>query len=230
MLSRKIVVTADGSKTLWVEQWDESYHSKHGALQEAMHVFIQNGLHRVNKQPMVRVLEFGFGTGLNALLCMLDSYQNKQSIVYYGAEKHPVLEEEFFALNYFDAALDFYPELKHEKVFLRSCYDALQQTEWEKELSIHDYFVLNKQNIDFFDLQHRNCFDLVFFDCFGARVQPDLWDETLFSIAYNALQNGGILSTYAAKGSARRALEAVGFSVSKLPGPPGKREMMVAKK
>ena len=219
-MKRKIITTADGSKTIQIEDWDEQYHSKHGAVQEAYHVFIEHGL-RLFGNAHIHLLEVGFGTGLNALITLLESKKLNLKISYVGVEAYPV------SLSEIDE-LDYCTQLKADK--FQETFSRMHNSPWEKEVAIAENFTLCKQKKDFREINETNLFNLIYFDAFGARVQPELWTEEMFSKMYSALKNGGVLVTYAAKGSVRRALQAVGFSVERLPGPPGKREMLRATK
>ncbi|MEM7484631.1 MAG: tRNA (5-methylaminomethyl-2-thiouridine)(34)-methyltransferase MnmD [Bacteroidota bacterium] len=219
-MKRKIITTADGSKTIQIEDWDEQYHSKHGAVQEAYHVFIKNGL-RLFQDTSIKILEIGFGTGLNALVTFLESENLNLSIDYVGVEAFPVKTEELAALNY----IENLNAHEHQELF-----EKMHSSSWETKTEIAQNFRLLKQLKDFKSINDINLFDLVYYDAFGARVQPDLWTEELFLKMYLALKRKGVLVTYSAKGSVRRGLEAVGFSVERLPGPPGKREMLRARK
>lgn len=167
------------------------------------------------------ILEVGFGTGLNALLTLLESMSRKITVTYTAVEAYPVTLEEAARLNY--------PEQLGVKG-CRALFTGLHQSPWEEEVPLIPTFTLLKQKSDFMDISDKNNFDLVYFDAFGARVQPELWTETLFAKMHTALRPNGILVTYSAKGSVRRAMQAVGFTVERLPGPPGKREMLRATK
>ncbi|SDQ56395.1 tRNA (5-methylaminomethyl-2-thiouridine)(34)-methyltransferase MnmD [Flagellimonas zhangzhouensis] len=219
-MKRKIIVTGDGSKTIQIEDWNEQYHSKHGAVQEAYHVFIKHGLQLfVNTE--INLLEIGFGTGLNALITYLEAPKQNLKINYTGVEAYPVEMNEV-------AQLDYCQQLGAEELELE--FEKMHQILWEESSPISDFFALHKQKRDFKEISDSNQYHLLYFDAFGARVQPDLWTEEIFGIMYTALQQGGVLVTYAAKGSVRRAMQAVGFTVERLPGPPGKREMLRATK
>lgn len=225
-MERKIVITADGSSTILLPEWDEQYHSKHGAIQEAYHVFVKYGLHyfleiNPNFQHPLSILEIGFGTGLNAFITLLES-ENKQTAIHYvGVEAYPVGLDEINQLNYITV-------LKVEDK--RGLFMDLHESPWESMQHISTHFSLLKQQKSFFEINDHNTYHLIYFDAFGARVQPELWTETIFQKMYDALKQNGILVTYSAKGSVRRAMQAVGFTVEKLPGPPGKREMLRATK
>ncbi len=217
---REIITTGDGSKTIQIVDWNEQYHSVHGAIQEAYHVFIKSGL-SLFKDRQLAILEIGFGTGLNAFITLLEAPKLNLEIYYCGVEAYPVTTEELNLLNYVS-------ELGAE----RFSHDFLKmhQCAWEVDSAISKDFIIHKQKKDFLALRHTDKFHLIYFDAFGARVQPELWTEELFQIAFKALKAGGILVTYAAKGSVRRAMLAVGFTVERLQGPPGKREMLRATK
>jgi len=221
-LERKIITTSDGSKTIHFPEWNESYHSKHGALQEAKHVYIQSGLeHRVNSNlpKSIKILEIGFGTGLNAMLSILFAGQNDIKIYYYTIEKYPLENSVLNDLNY--------AELFSSK---STTFKKLHQTEWEKEVEIQPNFILKKVKTDLKNFQPEPVFDLIYFDAFGPRVQPELWEKTILQNMYNALRPNGVWVTYSCKGSVRRDLIDIGFNVEKIPGPPGKREMLRAVK
>ena len=223
-MERKIIKTGDGSVTIHLPEWDEQYHSKHGAVQEARHVFLKMGLHHFlekNNKNELSILEIGFGTGLNAFLTLLEAEKLNQKIRYTGVEAYPVAKEEVELLNYPKTC-----DAEEQK----DCFQKLHETEWEEEFRISEYFRLKKQEKKFDELEDEELYDLIYFDAFGARVQPELWTEEIFARMFKALKNNGILVTYAAKGSVRRAMIATGFLVEKLPGPPGKREMLRAVK
>lgn len=214
-MKREIIQTEDGSTTIRLADWDECYHSKHGAIQEAYHVFIKNGLSEFKGKP-VSVLEIGFGTGLNAFITFLES-KHYGKIDYVGVEAYPVSQEEFALMNYPD-------ELNAES--LKPVFSLMHQSDWEKEIQINPEFSLTKRKLFFNDIDFNQQFDLIYFDAFGFRVQPELWSEEIFKLMYAALKKSGILVTYAARGVIKRNMQSAGFRVEKLAGPPGKREMM----
>lgn len=221
-MRRSFLKTADGSLTIQIRDWDEQYHSKHGALAEARHVFIAAGLdhfyrHNPETKP-IRLLEIGFGTGLNALLSLQYVQGLGVELAYEGVEGYPVVKEEWQQLNY-GVLLDMQPE------FLK-----LHSADWEQWAILSPHFRIQKRQQFFDQIDDKASFDVVYFDAFGARVQPELWTEAIFRKMYTALRPGGVLVTYAAKGSVRRAMQASGFEVERLPGPPGKREMLRATK
>lgn len=222
-MERKIIKTADGSTTIYLPEWDEYYHSKHGALQEAYHVFIRSGLQEVAPKHSgeLSILEIGFGTGLNAFISLLEAEKSHLKISYTGVEAFPVSKKELEALNYTSS----FPDANAAKYF-----DLLHGIEWDQPEEVTSFFKLNKKKQFFSEIEALEAYDLVYFDAFGPRVQPNLWTEEIFAKMYRALRDQGVLVTYSAKGSVRRALQAVGFHVERLPGPPGKREMLRAKK
>ncbi|MGB2226282.1 MAG: tRNA (5-methylaminomethyl-2-thiouridine)(34)-methyltransferase MnmD [Polaribacter sp.] len=219
-MKREIIITSDGSTTIHLPDWNEQYHSKHGAIQEAYHVFIKSGLEQVETDD-ISILEIGFGTGLNAFITFLESQNRNLKIDYVGVEAYPVSTEEVQNLNYIS-------ELKATS--FADVFQKMHDTLWEEKHQISSGFQLTKRKQFFEDVEDQNAFDVIYFDAFGARNQPELWTEPIFQKMYEALKEGGILTTYAAKGSVRRAMLAVGFEVERLPGPPGKREMLRAKK
>ncbi|SHK62566.1 tRNA (5-methylaminomethyl-2-thiouridine)(34)-methyltransferase MnmD [Epilithonimonas mollis] len=221
-MKRQLITTSDGSKTLLINDLQETYHSRHGALQEAVHVFIKNGLNLINDYE-INILELGFGTGLNVLVTFDEYLRNDKShkINYFGIEKYPILFEEASELSYSEL---FPNEIVKDLTF------KIHQKEWEKTVELDSYFNLTKIQNDFFNIRHMDlpAIDLVYFDCFGARVQPDLWEKELFEIVASKMKKGGLLTTYSSKGSVRRTLKELGFEVEKKQGPPGKREMINA--
>lgn len=223
-MRRELITTSDGSKTLIINDLNETYHSKHGALQEAKHVFIDNGLLLTDSYE-INILELGLGTGLNVLVTF-DEYLKKNKdlkINYFGVEKYPIFLEEATELAYSDL---FSNDL------LKDLSLKIHELDWETENKISPDFSLTKIKKDFFDLRDTELpeIDLVYFDCFGARVQPDLWETDLLEIVASKMKPGALLTTYSSKGSVRRNLIELGFEVEKRPGPPGKREMMIARK
>lgn len=219
-MKREIIVTADGSKTIQIKEWNEQYHSKHGAIQEAYHVFIKNGLDLFREQK-VSILEIGFGTGLNAFITYLEAIRRNFVINYMGVEAYPVNEKEVQQLNY----LESLKAHSHEAVF-----KDMHTMPWESKANLSQNFSLKKVQKYFHEIENIAEFDLVYFDAFGARVQPELWTVEIFLRMFKALKVNGVLVTYSAKGSVRRAMQEVGFIVERLPGPPGKREMLRARK
>jgi tRNA U34 5-methylaminomethyl-2-thiouridine-forming methyltransferase MnmC len=230
-LKREVIITSDGSSTIHLPDWDEQYHSKHGAIQEAYHVFIKYGLHHYFDTTCISessknnlelsILEIGFGTGLNAFITLLESEKLNQKITYNGVEGYPISQEEINQLNYAE-------QLNTPKS--TSLFNEIHNAKWGEKNQITKLFALTKHEKFFNDIDDIEKYHIIYFDAFGARVQPELWTETIFEKMYNALKPKGVLVTYSAKGSVRRAMIAVGFSVEKLPGPPGKREMLRATK
>ncbi len=215
-MKREIIITSDGSTSIHLPEWEESYHSKHGAIQEAQHVFIKNGL-SLCKGQSVSVLEIGFGTGLNAFITFLESQKNKQKIDYVGVEGFPISLEEIVQMNYVNQlnANQFESEFK-----------TIHASDWEGNVTISDTFRLTKRKQLFNDINDKNQFDIIYFDAFGYRVQPELWSVEIFTKMFEALKEGGILVTYACRGPIKNAMKEAGFKIEKLAGPPGKREML----
>jgi tRNA U34 5-methylaminomethyl-2-thiouridine-forming methyltransferase MnmC len=219
-LQKKIITTSDGSKTIHFPEWNESYHSKHGALQEARHVYILSGLeYRYNNDlaKSLNILEIGFGTGLNAMLSFLFTKKNDIKIDYHSIEKYPLDISIINELNYKDL---FTVDV--------SFFQKLHQAEWEKEVEIHSNFILKKVKTDLKAFQSEPFFDLIYFDAFGPRVQPELWSKDILQHMFEAIKPKGVWVTYSCKGQVKRDLQEIGFQVEKIPGPPGKREMLRA--
>lgn len=218
-MKREIIQTNDGSTTIHLPEWNESYHSKHGAIQEAYHVFIKNGFSLFEGRP-ISILEIGFGTGLNCFITYLEAKKVNQQIDYVGVEAYPVEKEEALLMNY--------PKEINESetpMFLQ-----MHESSWEQKASLSDNFTLTKRKQFFQDIRDENAFDLIYFDAFGFRVQPELWSEEIFAAMFRALKPNGVLVTYACRTSIKNAMLSAGFSVEKLPGAPGKREMLRASK
>ncbi|TFH20996.1 MAG: SAM-dependent methyltransferase [Bacteroidia bacterium] len=216
-MERSLRLTDDGSHTLYVDQLDEPYHSSHGALQESMHVFIKQGLQTLSK-PTLRILEIGFGTGLNALLTMRFVKQNNLLVHYHAVEKYPLTRAEYAQLN-FEELIDGVP-----KGFLNLMHDA----EWERPVQLSDRFTLFKEKADFRSMNPPGYFDLIYFDAFSPDKQPELWSKGVFSAIQRSTLRDVVLVTYSSKGVVRRTLISCGFNIEKVPGPPGKREMIRA--
>ena len=218
-MKREIIITADGSTTIHLADWNENYHSKHGAIQEANHVFINHGLSLFYGKNEISILEIGFGTGLNALLTLLYAKEKKLKVNYETIEAFPVIISEIQNIN-------FPEQLQVE----RTLFEKLHQLSWEQTHPVTEYFHLKKRKQYFDSISDSNRFELIYFDAFGPRVQPELWTAAIFKLMHKALKKQGVLVTYSANSNARRALLSVGFQVEKLPGPPGKREMLRATK
>lgn len=219
-MERRIILTDDGSTSLHVEGLNEQYHSRHGALRESSHVFIKNGYNYLDKEH-ISILEMGLGTGLNVLLTFLEAEKQNKTIVYTALEKYPITAEEVALLN-FPALLRI---LNAEEIL-----HAIHRAPWNTSYKLGPQFRLTKIKTDFRDYTIQEQFDLIYFDAFGPEVQPSLWTEAVLQAMYDSLHPGGILVTYSAKGSIRRILEKLGFSVERLQGPPGKRHMVRALK
>lgn len=215
-LERKIITTLDGSTTIQLVDWDECYHSKNGAIQEAYHVFIKNGLNLIQDKS-VSILEIGFGTGLNALVTFLEAQKHHLNIYYTGVEAYPVSLEEAMLMNYTT-------QLQIENIDFRNMHES----PWEETIAITSAFKLTKRKHFFNQIRDVNQFDLIYFDAFGYQYQPELWSTDIFQVMFNALKEKGVLVTYAARGAVKRSMKEVGFTVTKVEGPPGKREMMIA--
>lgn len=219
-MEREIIRTKDGSTTIHIKDWDECYHSKHGAIQEAQHVFIKNGLALYQNQS-VSILEIGFGTGLNAFITYLESKKLDLEINYVGVEAYPISISELSAMNYVS-------ELNADDK--NAIFNLFHESNWEEKVIIDPFFTITKRQQFFEEITDCEQYDLIYFDAFGYRVQPGLWSTSIFKKMHTALRPGGKLVTYAARGVVKRSMIEVGFTVEKLPGPPGKREMFRATK
>jgi tRNA U34 5-methylaminomethyl-2-thiouridine-forming methyltransferase MnmC len=215
-----IVTTSDGSHSLHSSELDEGYHSKHGAIQEAKHVFIQNGLaYFIQKE--LSVLEVGFGTGLNALLALDFAVTNKIKISYSGLETKLLEYSLVEKMNY----------LEQLKLFEYNDFFKKMHTEKEgEEVELSSYLKFKKHNMKVQDFVTNEKFDIVFYDAFSPTSQLEMWEVSIFEKLFSQIKSGGVLVTYCAKGQLKRDLKSCGFRVESLPGPPGKREMVRAVK
>lgn len=213
-MKRELRLTSDGSPTLYVSQLDETYHSMHGSVQEARHVFIENGLRFVAAESKkVNILEVGFGTGLNALLTAQYAKENALSVHYVGLEAYPVEEEIWKAINFLDN-----PEAK-------ACYTQIMELPFGVTKAYDASFTLCKMAFSIQEWATAEKFDLIYYDAFGPKAQPEMWALAIFEKLYSLLNPGGAIVTYCAQGQFKRHLKSLGMRVEGLPGPPGKREM-----
>ncbi|NCI47585.1 tRNA (5-methylaminomethyl-2-thiouridine)(34)-methyltransferase MnmD [Sediminibacterium soli] len=218
-MQRLIQLTADGSHTIAIPEMQLTYHSHHGAIQESMQVFIEAGLKPLLASPAdtaIRILEIGFGTGLNAILSLREAEQHTRCIEYISTEKYPLTIEEARSVNH--GAL-----LQLQEAFLK-----LHNADWEKPVAISPCFSLLKMHCYLPAPVVTDPVHCIFFDAFAPDVQPELWSQPFFEQLHELLLPGGVLTTYCSKATVRRALSAAGFSVEKIPGPWGKREMVRA--
>lgn len=224
-MERHIISTADGSVTLSIPSSGVTYHSKHGAIQESMHVFIGAGLHYMLSKELthkpLRILEMGFGTGLNALLVLQESIKTALHVHYETIEAYPLENVVYNQLNYCGQLQA--PEL--QPLFLQ-----LHDCAWNTTQEITQQFSFVKRNTNLEVFNSNLLFDLIFYDAFAPSAQPELWTVDIFKKLFDLLTPGGVLTTYCSKGDVRRAMMAAGFSIEKIPGPPGKREMVRAGK
>jgi len=216
-MNRELRITEDGSHTLYVFELDEPYHSIHGAIQESLHVFINQGFRSINKSS-VNILEMGFGTGLNMILTLQESEKRGITVYYHAVEKYPLRPEEYNELNYDRATDTNFPGM------LTMAHNA----PWDKNFALTERFTLYKELSDFRKMDPQGSFDLVYFDAFAPDKQPWLWSREIFTKIWDVTKAGAILVSYSSRGSVRRLLDMCGFDVKKIPGPPGKREIVRA--
>jgi len=219
MENPEIRLTADGSKTLYLQSLDETYHSSHGAIQEALHVFIEQGLSYVASQTTsITIFEMGFGTGLNALLTAQWAEKHQRKIAYIGIELHPIPEDLWRQMEYVQVESEV------------SIYSKMMSSEWGEFQEISPFFQLKKIDQTIYQLDLEEKVDLIYFDAFGPKVQAEMWDLPILTKMHDILNLGGVFVTYCAQGQMKRNLRSMGFTLEALPGPPGKREMTRATK
>ena len=215
-MKREVVKTADGSMTIHIPEMNENYHSGHGALQEAKHVFLQHGLVDFKDKEEVAIFEMGFGTGLNALMTLEYCELNRQKVRYTGIEAFPVDITMAMAMNY-ESSVD--SKISNQ-------FERMHQCSWNEVYQLTEFFSFQKvhQKIENY-IPISDTFHVIYFDAFGPRAQGDMWDISILTKMYGLLKPGGLFVTYCAKGQLKRDLKSLGFRVESLPGPPGKREM-----
>ncbi len=221
-MERILEISGDGSHTLFVPSLNEHYHSTRGAIQESRHVFIEAGLQPCSKQE-IELLEIGFGTGLNAFLTLLEAEERGKKVTYTAIERYPLGLDDAKKLNYSEQLVP-----SREELFLQ-----LHASAWGDRVEITPTFHLKKLNMSVHQLNEfhpETLFDVIYYDAFAPRKQPGMWTREIFERLYALSDKGALLTTYCAKGDVRRMLQAVGYQVERLPGPPGKREMLRASK
>lgn len=221
-MKKELIITEDGSHSLFIPGLGVSYHSTHGAMQESQHIFIDAGLKPLlGKYAALSIFEMGFGTGLNALLTYMTTENYPVKIYYETIETNPIDTTLAASLNY-TALLD--------RPNLQAPFMQLHQLPWDSPQPVADNFYFYKRRTSIIDVVLTTTFNLIYFDAFDPVTQPELWTTAIFTKLYNALTKKGVLVTYCSKGVVRRAMQEAGFSVEKIPGPPGKREIVRATK
>lgn len=220
-MNLKIILTEDGSHSLFSEDFNETYHSFHGAVQESNHVFLKEGLSFLEERDEIRVFEVGFGTGLNALLSACWASKENKKIVYDSVEAYPVGKEIIDKLNY-PGIIDCSQSIEWFK--------ALHQASWDQLHELNHYFKFRKIQSKLQAVSFEKKYDIIFFDAFAPNKQADMWELNIIQNMFNLLNAGGVLVTYCAKGQFKRDLNTAGFQVASLSGPPGKKEMVRALK
>ena len=218
---KKILKTSDNSHTIYVPNLNETYHSIYGAITESNHVFIKNGLLRKLDVNDISILEIGYGTGLNILLSYHETRGANKNINYTAIEPFPLNLEVLEKLNY----LNFFEEKDLSKIFFN-----IHKSKFDVKYKLGNKFHLIKKKIKIENLNLKKKYDLVYFDLFAPRVQPNLWTVKIFKQIYDIMNFGSILVTYCSKGYVKRNLKECGFKIESCPGPPGKREITRAVK
>jgi tRNA U34 5-methylaminomethyl-2-thiouridine-forming methyltransferase MnmC len=220
-----LIITGDGSHTLYTGDLDETFHSRHGAIRESMHVFIVNGLRHylsISRKKDLRIFELGLGTGLNALLTAMEAVKFGCRILYEVIEPYPLGPDLYRQLNY----PGLLPGTGSEKLLTE-----IHETGWSCRNVLTDNFIFRKEKVKFEAyIPDENCFDILYYDAFAPGKQPEIWAPDLLEKSYGMLVQNGILVTYCAQGNFKRNLKKTGFTVEDLQGPPGKKEMVRAVK
>ncbi|HNW90762.1 MAG TPA: tRNA (5-methylaminomethyl-2-thiouridine)(34)-methyltransferase MnmD [Bacteroidales bacterium] len=220
-MERKIIITSDGSKTIYIPELNECYHSKNGALAESLHIFINAGYRFAAEYKLtLNILEIGFGTGLNALLTLIEANNDPREVNYLGVEPYRVDKKMLDGLNY--PELTGVPEANN-------FFEEIHKTTFANKITGHFTLSVSEDKIEDIVLTD-SFFDLVYFDAFAPLLCPELWSPEVFQKIYKSMNTGGVLVTYSCKGDVKRALKSAGFSIEKLPGPVGKREFLRAVK
>ncbi len=216
--------TADGSDTLYIPELDEHYHSVNGAVQESVHVFINAGLKEAAKNKSdIAIFEVGFGTGLNAMLTLIEAEKLNIKVSYTAIELYPLSMQTIEQLNYSKLFSGLYGNV----------FSELHTAEWNGNIPINSFFSIEKIKSDFSKLEftcRNNEYDLIYFDAFAPDKQSGMWNQEIFDFLFKHTKPEGILTTYCAKGAVRRMMQQAGYKVERLAGPPGKREMLRAVK
>jgi tRNA U34 5-methylaminomethyl-2-thiouridine-forming methyltransferase MnmC len=216
----RLILTADGSHSIYNTVLDEHYHSTHGAIQESRHVFIEAGLRPLAfAGQTIRILEIGFGTGLNCLLSLSEAKKQGLKMEYTSLEPFPLSHGMVAALNYTSLL---------EASQTESAFTKMHSLE-EGRVELSAAFTLIRSRNTLHDFEPDGKYGLIYFDAFAPAIQPELWTEEMFRKLYACLIPGGVLVTYCAKGVVKRAMKQAGFLIERLPGPPGKREMTRAR-
>lgn len=221
-MEKKVIITKDGSPTVCIPELNVTYHSIHGAIQESRHVFIKAGLLDAGifeYTGIHQVLEIGFGTGLNALLTLLEADKYKNRIYYTALDPFPLDEKIISQLGYCVQL--------HRPEYI-PLFEKMHTGMWEEMFELSVYFRLTKRNCGLADFFTDDVFDVIYFDPFAPKAEPELWTKEIFEKLVTLMKPGGVLVTYCSKGEVRRNMIAAGLKVEKLPGPPGKREMIRA--
>jgi len=221
-IRKEIMITGDGSHSVCIPERKISYRSKYGAIRESKHIFIDAGLRPLmHTLPVIHVLEIGFGTGLNALLTLQLASQNGQMVAYETVEKYPLEKSFTIKMNYCSAL---------GQPGLQPVFEKLHDCAWGRENTLSSWFRILKLQRDIIEYRPAHFVHLIFFDPFDPHVQPELWERTIFDKLFLMMMPGAALLTYSSSGKVRRAMEAAGFIVQKMPGPPHKREIIKALK
>jgi tRNA U34 5-methylaminomethyl-2-thiouridine-forming methyltransferase MnmC len=220
-MDKEFLITEDGSHTIYLPEIDEHYHSTHGAIQESLHIYINQGLLQVPKKEM-SILEIGFGTGLNAYLTYAFAEIKNLKIDYFSVEKYPLTETDYLSLNYPQMIFPEYGDL----------FTELHRSKWDSVVEISSKFTLKKIHADLlsFEFDQTLQFDLVYYDAFAPGKQPEMWTDEIIRKVASTVKSEGLLVTYCAKGTVRRSLSAAGFQMERIPGPIGKKEILRGKK
>ncbi|HPL03717.1 MAG TPA: tRNA (5-methylaminomethyl-2-thiouridine)(34)-methyltransferase MnmD [Bacteroidales bacterium] len=216
-MNLKIINTADGSKTLYSEKHNEHYGNINGVFTEAVHIFINLGLKKFEHQNL-NILEIGYGSGLNAILTWYENQKLNNKIYYHGIDTNPIDLKTAKAINHFEL-------LENNIEFNPNFYEK-----WEEKVIISENFQLFKEKIELEKVRLNKIYNLIYFDAFSPKTQPELWTTEIFKKLFENMSSNSYLVTYSSKGIVKQALRQAGFEVKRFSGPLGKRHIICANK
>lgn len=220
------------------DTFDDVYFSNESGLAETRYVFLQhNGLpERWHSHPrrFFHVIETGFGTGLNFLLCWqaFRLYRQQhpmaqcQQLYFSTFEKYPLTAADL------QQALRAWPELAELATLLLAQYPVAlpgcHRLQLDDGTVTLDLWLGDVQdNLPQLPLANRA--DAWFLDGFAPSKNPQMWQDFLFDGMARLSQAGTTVATFTSAGLVRRGLKSAGFTVEKVKGFGRKREMAIGR-